>query len=209
MTKIKSISVYCGSSCKIDKKYHAPTRELGALLAQKGFRLVYGGGDTGLMGTISNSFMDAGGKALGITTDYLEKFEGRNPRVKNTKIVKTMGERINLLFQDADAFIVLPGGFGTLEELFSVLAPKQIGLHKKPIVIANFFGYWDPLRHLLTRTIEDGFASEEDKKLYAFVDKIEDLIPTLLSFPPPQEKLPQRSGARRIRLPFPSWLPLC
>ncbi len=135
------------------------------------------------MGTISNSFMDAGGNALGITTDYLEKFEGRNSRLKNTKIVKTMEERINLLFQAADAFIVLPGGFGTLEELFSVLAPKQIGLHKKPIVIGNFFGYWDPLKNLLSHTIKGGFASKEDHLLYAFVEKVEDIIPTLLSFP--------------------------
>lgn len=184
MSQIKSITVYCSSSCQIDPKYHKPTQELGTLLGQKGFHLIYGGGETGLMGTISNSFIEAGGKIVGITTDYLEKFEGKNPRVKNTKRVKTIGERINLLFQDADAFIVLPGGFGTLEELFSVLAPKQIGLHKKPIVIANFFGHWDPLKNLLSKIIEDGFALKEDKRLYAFVEKVEDIIPTLLSFPP-------------------------
>ncbi len=190
MTNIKSISVYCSSSCQIDKKYHEPTRQLGTLLAHKGFHLVYGGGDTGLMGSVSNSFIDAGGKSLGITTDYLEKFEGTNPRVKNTKIVKTMEERINLLFQNGDAFIVLPGGFGTLEELFSVLAPKQIGLHKKPIVIANFFGYWDPLKKLIDHTIEKGFASEQDNSLYVFVNKVEDVIPTLLSFPPSSGQAP-------------------
>jgi hypothetical protein len=142
------------------------------------------------MGTISNSFVDAGGSVLGITTDYLKKFEGKNSRIKSTKIVKTMGERINLLFQEADAFIVLPGGFGTLEELFSVITPKQIGLHKKPIVIANFFGYWDPLKDLLSHTIKEGFAAKEDLILYAFVDRIEEVLPTLLSFPPSSGQAP-------------------
>ncbi len=190
MTHIKSISVYCSSSCQIDQKYHEPTRALGTLLAKERFRLIYGGGDTGLMGTISNSFVDAGGSVLGITTDYLKKFEGKNSRIKSTKIVKTMGERINLLFQEADAFIVLPGGFGTLEELFSVITPKQIGLHKKPIVIANFFGYWDPLKDLLSHTIKEGFAAKEDLILYAFVDRIEEVLPTLLSFPPSSGQAP-------------------
>lgn len=196
MTHIKSISVYCSSSCQIDRKYQQPTQQLGTLLAKQGFHLVYGSGETGLMGTISNSFLDAGGKISGITTDYLEKFEGRNPRVKSTKIVKTMGERINLLFQDADAFIILPGGFGTLEELFSVLAPKQIGLHKKPIVIVNFFGYWDPLKNLLGHTIKEGFASKQDKLLYAFVEKVEDVIPALLSFPPSSGQAPLSKWCR-------------
>lgn len=179
--KIRSVCVYCSSSAHIDQIYKTSAEQLGHLLAKKNLRLVYGGGSVGLMGILSRACMHAGGQVLGITTRHLEQYEISNKAITQLLVVDSMAERIQLLLEKADALIVLPGGFGTLEEFFGALTSKQIGLHKKPIVLCNLNGFWENLRQLLSHTAQTGFASPKDTQLCQFVDTVDEVLPALFS----------------------------
>jgi uncharacterized protein (TIGR00730 family) len=152
MTKIRSICVYCGASDKVDPRYITLAEALGRELAKRGIRLVYGGGGVGLMGACARATHDAGGNVLGIMPRFL---------LQKERIYKDMHTRKQMMFDEADAFIVLPGGIGTLEEAVEILSWARLGLHAKPMAFLDEDGFWSPFFDLLERIIEGGFIPEE------------------------------------------------
>ena len=174
--KIKSIAVYCSSSDKIDQKYKEAARHVGELLAKNSIRLVYGGGGTGLMKEVSDACMKSGGDVLGITTEHLGDLEEANIDITELKIEKGMHSRKKKMFLEADAFIALPGGLGTLEEVFEILTWKQIGLHTKPFVFLNQDGFWDPLHSLIEKMIIEKMTPSHAKNLYSTVGCISEIL---------------------------------
>jgi len=163
---------------------------LGDLLARNGITLVYGGGGVGLMGLLANAALKSGGKAVGIIPHFLLKREAGHPALTETVVVDTMHQRKLQMFERSDAFIILPGGIGTLEEFFEVLSWRTLGLHIKPIVIVDQDGYWQPLKALLQATIDGGFADAGHLDHIAFVSRLEDILPALAALPkgPSREK---------------------
>jgi uncharacterized protein (TIGR00730 family) len=157
--------------------------DLGELLAREGITLVYGGGGVGLMGVMANAALAGGGKAVGVIPRFLLKREAGHPALTHTLVVETMHERKREMFERSDAVIVLPGGIGTLEEFFEVLSWRTLGLHTKPIIIVDQGGYWKPLAALLRSCVEGGFADRSHLELVAFVDDLDQLLPTLAAMP--------------------------
>ena len=143
---MKSIAVYCGSSNKVSKKYRNEAIKIGEYLAKNNFKIIYGGGNMGLMGDIANSAIDKGGDVFGIITEYLIDIEKKNESLNNLKVVTSMHDRKIEMYNRADMFLIFPGGIGTLEEFFEVYSWKQLGLHSKEIIIYN---YDDHSRYIL------------------------------------------------------------
>ncbi|WP_209596869.1 TIGR00730 family Rossman fold protein [Ruegeria sp. HKCCSP351] len=162
----KSVCVYCGSRNGAEKAYSETARQFGRLLAQEGWRLVYGAGDVGLMGEVARAAQQAGGETFGVIPVHLVKREVGKTDLTHFVITETMHERKKVMIMNADAVVVLPGGPGSLDELFEALTWRQLGLHDKPIVILNVNGYWDALKTLLHQVIDQGFA---DRSLGDFV----------------------------------------
>lgn len=179
MATIRSICVYCGSGSGHDVVHEKAARELGAAMAKAGIRLVYGGGGIGLMGTLAKSVVDGGGKVLGIIPDFLKRKEMPLDAVIDLVTVPDMHSRKMRMFTEADAFVALPGGIGTLEELIEQLTWAQLGRHAKPVIIANVGGFWDPLRVLLDHMNEEGFIRPGLAVKYTVIDEIQDIIPTI------------------------------
>jgi uncharacterized protein (TIGR00730 family) len=185
-----SICVYCGARFGNDPLARELAQQLGELLARKGITLVYGGGGVGLMGVLANSVLKAGGRAVGIIPSFLLKREAGHPALTETVVVETMHERKMQMFERSDAFVILPGGIGTLEEFFEILSWRTLGLHAKPIAILNLGGYWDPLNALLHGVVDSGFAAPTHLDHVVFVDGLEQLLPALAAMPagPTREK---------------------
>ena len=160
MARISSVCVYCGSSFGRDSRHRDDALRLGHALATAGITLVYGGGGVGLMGALAKACLNAGGKVVGILPSFLMREEKGLAGLSELEIVDSMHERKERMFALADAFIVLPGGLGTLDETFEVLTWKQLGLHKKPIVLVDAGGYWQRLRALIQHLVDEGFAPE-------------------------------------------------
>ena len=152
-----SVAVYCGSSPGADPRFTAAAAELGRLLAEHQIRLVYGGGHVGLMGVIADAVLAHGGEAHGVITRALEEKEIAHPGLTNLQVVETMHERKAAMADKADGFIMLPGGFGTLDEFFEVVTWTQLGIHVKPCGILNVNGYFDPLVLLLQTATRERF----------------------------------------------------
>ncbi len=167
----KSVCVYCGSRNGTNPAYSDAAKQLGAALAQEGWRLVYGAGDVGLMGEVARATQSAGGETFGVIPVHLVQREVGKSDLTHYVITETMHERKKVMIMNADAVVVLPGGPGSLDELFEALTWRQLGLHDKPIVVVNVGGYWDKLRALLEQVIEQGFA---DQSLSSFVTWVED-----------------------------------
>ena len=176
---MKSIAVYCSSSNKVDDIYKEEAKKVGNLLAKKEIRLVYGGGNMGLMGVLSNSAINSGGEVYGVITNHLIEIEKRNDSLNNIKIVETMHERKIEMYNNADAFLIFPGGIGTLEEFFEIYSWKQLRLHKKPIFIYNFKDFWRDLFTLLENIIKKDFAGENMKEAYKVINNYSDLTKEL------------------------------
>lgn len=176
---MKSIAVYCSSSNKVDDIYKEEAKKVGNLLAKKEIRLVYGGGNMGLMGVLSNSAINSGGDVYGVITNHLIEIEKRNDSLNNIKIVETMHERKIEMYNNADAFLIFPGGIGTLEEFFEIYSWKQLRLHKKPIFIYNFNDFWGDLFTLLENIIKKDFAGENMKEAYKVINNYSDLTKEL------------------------------
>ena len=170
MAKLRSIGVFCGSRFGEREAYAEAARAVGEAIAASGARLVYGGGDVGLMGTAAMSAAKAGGEVLGIIPGFMIAREGRLDGVR-IEIVETMGERKHRLIEESDAYIILPGGTGTLEEVFDVVSRQQLGLHDKPIAFLNTAGYWTPFIELLEHTVREGFSPAA---IAEHVDLVED-----------------------------------
>jgi len=178
-----SLCVFCGSRFGASPGARDTAARLGELLAREGITLVYGGGGVGLMGVLANTTLKAGGKAVGIIPGFLVRREAGHPALTKTVVVETMHQRKYEMFQRSDAFVVLPGGIGTLEEFFEVLSWRTLGLHNKPIVIVDEGGYWDPLASLLRSVVEGGFADRTHLDHVAFISDLKDLLPTLAAMP--------------------------
>ena len=172
---MKTIAVYCSSSNKVDEEYRVEAKKLGALLAQKKITIVYGGGNMGLMGIIANSCLNSGGKVYGVITNHLIDIEKRNESLNNIKIVDSMHDRKIEMYNNADAFLIFPGGIGTLEEFFEVYSWKQLHLHNKPILIYNFKNFWEDLILLIKNLIKKNFAGENMIEAYKIVNNYNDL----------------------------------
>jgi uncharacterized protein (TIGR00730 family) len=185
MASIKSVCVYCGSSNRVDARFLDAATELGRLMGQAGLKLIYGGGRVGLMGRVADGVLQAGGEVLGIIPGHLHAREVAHPGVTELMVVDTMHERKQLMAEKADAFVVLPGGYGTLDEMFEIITWRQLGLHDKPLVLADLFGYWAPLAQLLDTIIDTGFAQPECRNLYHTVTSVADILPALAEARPP------------------------
>lgn len=155
---MKSVCVYCGSRPGNDPLFTTHAEALGEGLAARGWRLVYGAGDVGLMGSVARAAQAAGAETFGVIPDHLVKWEVGKTDLTRYVVTETMHERKKVMFMNCDAVVVMPGGAGSLDELFEVLTWRQLGLHEKPIVLLNTNGYWDPLMKLLTHIVESGFA---------------------------------------------------
>ena len=176
----KSICVYCGSHPGNDPDFMDQARLLGEQIAQSGYRLVYGGGTWGIMGSVAHGCLDAGGNVLGVIPEFLVNHEGRREELNvltELRITKNMHERKGLLFNEADAFIALPGGIGTLEELVEVLTWAQLGRHSKPIVMASLKGFWQPLEHLLEQMSGHGFIHSSERLKPEIIEELDQIIP--------------------------------
>lgn len=159
-TTSKSVCVFCGSRAGDDPAFAADAHAMGAGIAAKGWRLVYGAGDVGLMGTVARAAQEAGGDTFGVIPQHLVDWEVGKTDLTRYIVTETMHERKKVMFMNCDALVVLPGGAGSLDELFEVLTWRQLGLHKKPIYIVNTNGYWDLLRQLMNHVAARGFADE-------------------------------------------------
>lgn len=186
MQEIKSVCVFCGSSSRAELVYKEAAFELGIALAGADMQLVYGGGQLGLMGLVADGVMNHGGRAIGYITKDLEHIEGGHDSLSELHVVDTMHTRKLNMSQSADAFVILPGGFGTLDELFEILTWRQLEMHDKPLIIVNIEGYWDPLKTLIHHVVEHKFARPMDENLLLFVSDVAEVIPLLNKLPVPQ-----------------------
>ncbi|UTW52940.1 TIGR00730 family Rossman fold protein [bacterium SCSIO 12827] len=176
MSDISAICVFCGSRTGSDPAYENAARALGRLMAEKGIRLVYGGGHVGLMGVIADAVLDAGGQVTGVIPDFLRRREVGRDDLTELVITDSMHSRKQRMFELADAFVALPGGLGTLDETIEVATWKQLGLHTKPIVILDAAGYWGALSALLTSVVKGGFAYGDIQTLWSVVDSAEQVF---------------------------------
>jgi uncharacterized protein (TIGR00730 family) len=180
MSRIKSICVYCGSGPGTSPAFVAAAKAFGRILAENKIRLVYGGGSIGLMGALAGSVLDHGGKVTGVIPDFLVSREHMMERAQERIITRDMHERKRIMFERADAFVALPGGVGTLEELVEQITWAQLGRHKKPILIANVEQFWDPLCVLLDHMRKVEFIRAGLTVNLLVVDRVEDILPKLL-----------------------------
>jgi uncharacterized protein (TIGR00730 family) len=157
-----AVAVYCGSSDSHRPEYAAAAAALGRSIAGSGCTLVYGGGNVGLMGVVADAALSAGGRVVGVIPERLAALERAHLRLSELKVVSSMHERKALIVSLADAFVALPGGFGTLDELCEVLTWAQLGLHRKPVGLLNVAGYFDHLLAMFGRAREDGFVGGPD-----------------------------------------------
>jgi uncharacterized protein (TIGR00730 family) len=179
MNEIKSICVYCGSGPGTNPAFVAAARRLGQILAENDIALVYGGGSAGLMGACAESVLDHGGYVIGIIPEFLTNREHMLMRAQERIITNDLHERKRLMFERADAFVALPGGVGTLEELVEQLTWSQLGRHKKPILAANIDGFWAPLCALLDHMEKLEFIRAGLNIDLLVADRIEDVLPKL------------------------------
>ncbi|HEY7851559.1 MAG TPA: TIGR00730 family Rossman fold protein [Caulobacteraceae bacterium] len=181
--RLGSVCVYCASSGAASPQLMAAAARFGQILAGKGVRLVYGGGGIGLMGACARAAHEAGGKVLGVIPGFLTEHEVAYTQVE-TVVVANMHERKMRMFEEADAFAVLPGAIGTLEEAIELLSWRRLGLHAKPIVFYNPGGFWDPLFAFFAQLECQRLVPPEFRECWSQVDDIEDLLPALQAAPP-------------------------
>lgn len=179
MQNIRSLCVYCGSSGAVETQYREAASELGARLARAGIEVVYGGGKVGLMGLLADAALAAQGKVTGIIPSHLRDAEVAHHGITELIVVDSMHERKRLMAERADAFAILPGGIGTLDEMFEIVSWKQLRLHGKPILLVDIGGYWGPLRALLDHIVAHGFARPETRRLLQVVPSISALMTAL------------------------------
>src|ERR1700756_4402111 len=179
MTKIRTVCVYCGSGSGTNHRFIESAEALGKVLAENGIRLVYGGGSVGMMGAIASSVLDHGGSVTGIIPDFLTMRENALSRVQEMIVTPDMHERKRLMFERSDAFVALPGGIGTLEELVEQLTWQQLGRHSKPVLIANIEGFWEPLLTLLTHMRATQFIRPSLAVDILKAERVEDILPRL------------------------------
>jgi uncharacterized protein (TIGR00730 family) len=178
---IRHICVYCGSNGGANPAYTAAAHTLGAAMAKAGIGLVYGGGSLGLMGVVARAVLENGGRVVGIIPAFLSEKERMLREADELIVVEDMHQRKKLMFDKSDAFVALPGGIGTLEELVEQLTWAQLGRHNKPIVLANIDGFWTPLLALFAHMREEGFIRTQMEVPVRTVEKAADLLPAVIA----------------------------
>lgn len=170
----KSVCVYCGSRDGTLPAYAQVAEATGQMLVRNGWRLVYGAGDVGLMGRVANTVQAAGGQTFGVIPTHLMAWEVGKRDLDSFVITETMHERKKVMFMNADAVIVLPGGAGSLDEFFEALTWRQLGLHDKPVILLNASGYWQPLVDLLHHVVTQGFADDDILSFVTVAETVEE-----------------------------------
>lgn len=182
---MKYISVFCGSSSGNEDVFPAQVVLLGQTIARRGYGIVYGGAHVGLMGAIADGALSEGGEVVGVIPQFLKKKELEHKQLTQIHVVETMHERKALMNELSDAVIALPGGYGTMEELFEMLTWAQLALHKKPIGLLNIDGFYDSLIALSQTMIDKGFLKDEYRELLLVDDNIEHLLDKMEAYVPP------------------------
>lgn len=180
---IRSICVYCGSQPGRDPAYMEAGRNLGKSLAENGIRLVYGGGTKGIMGAVASGVLSNGGEVTGIIPEFLVDMEATRHslgQLNELVITKDMHERKHMMFERADAFVTLPGGIGTVEEIVEIMTWAQLGRHAKPMVFANINGFWDPMLGLIRHMRDQGFIHRAHLLNPLVIDQIGDIVPAII-----------------------------
>ncbi|WP_137938869.1 TIGR00730 family Rossman fold protein [Chitinivorax sp. B] len=180
---MKKICVFCGSRFGKSPSYRVAARALGEAMAKRGLALVYGGGNVGLMGEIADAALAAGGEVIGVIPDFLMKKEVGHGGCTELHVVDSMHTRKAKMAELADAFVAMPGGFGTFDELFEIVTWGQLGVHAKPIGLLNIERYFDPLIHMVEHTIDEDFAREDNRGLLIVRDEVEAMLDALKTTP--------------------------
>ena len=179
MTAIRSLCVYCGSSTGRDPAHRTAAAAVGRLLATNGVRLVYGGGAVGLMGVVADAVMEAGGEVFGVIPRGLFANEVGHQGITELVEVESMHQRKQLMAEEADAFLALPGGLGTLEELAEITTWAQLGIHSKPVGVLDLDGFWQPLLAFLDSAVESGFLRPSNRELVVRISDVDDVLRVL------------------------------
>ena len=179
MSKINAVCVYCGSSPGTEPAFIEAAKKLGKILAEDGVRLIYGGGSVGLMGALAKAVVEHGGEVTGIIPEFLTRRERPELLSQELIVTRDMHERKGMMFERADAFVALPGGIGTLEELVEQLTWAQLGRHKKPILVANIGNYWNPLLTLIEHMRAVKFVQASMQVNILVTKRVEDILPML------------------------------
>lgn len=188
MTNLQMIAIYCGSSSGKDPYFVKEAYRLGEILAHHSLGIVYGGASVGLMGAIANGCLAKKGKVIGVIPNFLKRKEIEHIGLTELIEVESMHERKRIMFDRSDAFVVLPGGFGTMEEFFEVVTWSQLGLHNKPIVLLNWKGFYDPLVLMFQTMVESGFLKKENLELIQIVNETDNLLSVLQNYSPSKKE---------------------
>lgn len=183
MKNVSSLAVYCGSKSGNSRAYSSAAQELGKEMAARRINLVFGGGSVGIMGELANSILSRGGQVTGVIPHFLDALEVGHKHTTELIKVESMHIRKETMFKRADGFVILPGGLGTLEECFEVIAWKQLKLHSKPIVVLNIEDYWQNLAALVEDIVDAGFAHSKVTDLFTIVDNVRDIFTVLEGAP--------------------------
>ena len=186
MNAIQNVCVFCGSSDRVGEPYLKAAGEMGRALARRNLTLVYGAGGTGLMGAVADAALAGGAHVIGITPESFNTPQLMHPNLVELHVVKTMHERKALMVDISDAFIALPGGYGTLEELFEILCWAQVGLHSKPVGVLDSLGYYEPLNTLIKHARQEGFIYEEHRGLLMCDADPDALLDQMAVYQPPE-----------------------
>jgi hypothetical protein len=182
--KRETVCVYCGASNNVDQRYKDAATKLGTLLGQNEFNMVYGGGHHGLMGAAADAALENGSEVIGIIPSHLKDLEKvHKGKLAKLFVVETMHERKQLMVDYSDAFVILPGGLGTMDEFFEIFTWWQLGMHDKPIIICNVDGYWDLLITLIDKLIAEGFCPANNKDFLIILDSVDGIIEALENAP--------------------------
>ncbi len=183
MKPIESVCLYCGSATGRRAVFREGAAQFGSLLAERGIRLIYGGGHIGLMGVAADAALAKGGTVIGVIPRFLIDLEASHPGLTELVIVDSMHERKQRMFELADGFAILPGGLGTLDEMIEIITWRQLGLHDKPIAIIDLGGYWQSLTALIDKVIADDFAKPRVRNLFTVVRSVGEVLPALEAAP--------------------------
>lgn len=189
MKHIRSLCVLCGSREGFDPVHREAASRLGELIAERNMRLVYGAGSIGLMGVIADAVLSAGGEVVGVIPDFLIRYEVGHRQLTDLVVTDSMHDRKRRMFEMADAFVVLPGGLGTLDETFELITWRQLRLHDSPIVILDVAGYWKPLLRLIDMVVATGFADPATAGLFTVARSPEEVLQQLADAAQPKEQV--------------------
>ena len=184
---MKTICVYCGSANQASREYFQAARLMGETLARHGLALVYGGGKTGLMGALADSVVEHGGQAIGVIVESMNTPELAHTRLQRLEVTATIHQRKSRMYELADGYIALPGGYGTLDELFETLTWAQIGEHSKPVGLLNVNGYYDALLAMLDRALQEKFLFPEHRRALLCDSQPEALLEAMRAYQPVPE----------------------